>query len=108
LNFKLFCQIHLVPLRIGFGHQNKFCSLQNSEELLFWWNFGSSSTFGRILQNHKTGWLELATVLEQGDALPPGQSRCVQRRHAPGHAAAWLREPAVMWTSPSMLIHSPR
>jgi hypothetical protein len=72
LNFKLFCQIHLVPLRIGFGHQNKFCSLQNSEELLFWWNFGSSSTFGRILQNHKTGWLELATVLEQGGCSAAG------------------------------------
>ena len=27
LKFKLFCQIHLYPLRISFGHQNMFCSL---------------------------------------------------------------------------------
>jgi hypothetical protein len=42
------------------------------------------------LQNHKTGFqrIWLAIVLSRGDALPPGQSRCVRRRHAPGHAAA--------------------
>ena len=44
---------------------------------------------------------------EQGGALPPEQSRCVRRHHAPGHAAAWLHAPAVMWMSPSVLIHSP-
>jgi hypothetical protein len=37
---------------------------------------------------------------EQGGALPPEQSRLRTRRHAPSHAAAWLREPVVKWTSP--------
>ena len=69
---------------------------------MFWWNFVFSSNFGQNLQNHKTGfqWIWTATVLSRGGALPPEQSRLRARRHAPGHAAAWLREPAVMWTSP--------
>ena len=63
----------------------------------FWLNFAK--------QQNK--WIWIATVLSRGGALPPEQSRYVRHRHAPGHAAAWLRAPAVMWTSPSVLIHSP-
>ena len=53
LNFILFGQINQFPLRFSIGHQNKCCSLWNSEQLLFWWNFVFSSNLGRILQNYK-------------------------------------------------------
>jgi hypothetical protein len=50
---------------------------------LFWWTFGSSSNFGRILQNYKLNGLGLLQCSGRGGALPPGHSRGVQRRHAP-------------------------
>ena len=49
----------------------------------FWLQFKFWANFAK----QQTEWIWLATVFGQGGALPPGQSRGVQRRHAPGHAA---------------------
>jgi hypothetical protein len=68
---------------------------------LFWWNFVFSSKFGRILQNHKTGWIKPATVTDEDHGLHCRHDRhcCSGRRHAPSHAVARLLAVAVKWPS---------
>ena len=66
LIFKLFGKITLDPLRISLGHLNMICSLQNLAQLLFWWKFDFSSSFGRISQKDKLDGCGLLQCLAGG------------------------------------------
>ena len=68
---KLFGQIGYFPLGISYGHQKMICSLQNFVQLLFWWKFDFSSSFGRISQEDKL-WMRTATVIGRGGCSAAG------------------------------------
>ena len=57
-------QIRPSPFKISFGSLNMFCSIQNSEQVLFWQKFDFYSNFGSNLQ--KREWIMPATVIRCG------------------------------------------
>ena len=82
---KCFIQIHTLPFRISFGPLKMFCSIQNSEQLLFWHKFDFNSTFGSNLQNTEREGICLATVIRwaPGAPLPSAAAERAEPRTRP-------------------------
>jgi len=55
LDFKLLALIRPFPFEISFGPLKMFCSIQNSEQVLFWQKFDFYSNFGQFSQKDRKG-----------------------------------------------------